>query len=239
MTRSQPLVFHVDAEHTGIRLTILGVLFISLLLFYLLLRWLVELLVPGWGAPGILACLGAVPLSLLLGWVAENLLKRAWPSGRRIILTADRLLLRRPDWEDVVLDLEQPVRRLWWSFSLSGYPRGGRERRLPANWRCVAGQLRQEERRIVPYCFVPPTQLEEWEQIADFALLQPKEVYDSSLSARLAGPSRPELPAEIVAGDLGAYWLAERDRWQEGVELAPEDFERLLAEMVEERRESP
>lgn len=235
MKRSEPLVFHVDPEHTGLRLTIVLVLFLSLWLSYFLVRALLMLMLPEWDSPAILACLGALPLALLLGWLVENLLKRTWHSGRRLILAEGRLRLERPDMEDEVIRLSKPLQALWWTFSLSGYPRGGRERRMPASWRCVAGQLRQDESRIVSYCFVPPPRVEEWERKYDFELLQPTEVYDSSLGARLGGPARPELPAEVVAGDQGRYWLAERNRWKEGVELTPDDFEILLKAIAEGR----
>lgn len=235
MKRSEPLVLHADPEHSGLRFTIVLVLFLSLWLSYFLLRGLLQLFLPEWDSPAILACLGALPLGLLLGWVAENILKRTWHSGRRLVLVDGRLRLERPRMEDEVLRLSEPLQELWWTFSLSGYPRGGRERRMPANWRCVAGQLRQDESRILVYCFVSPARVEEWARHYYFELLQPREVYDSSLGARLSGPARPELPAEVVAGDQGRYWLAERNRWREGVELTPDDFEILLKAIATDR----
>lgn len=228
MKRSEPLILHVDPEHTGLRLVVVLVLFLGLWLSYFLVRGLLLLMLPEWESPAILACIGALPLALLFGWLVENILKRTWHSGRRLVLADGRVRLERPHIEDDVIQLGEPYQELWWTFSLSGYPRGGRERRLPANWRCVAGQLRQDESRILPYCFVPVARLEEWERQVDFRMLQPGEVYDSSLTARLSGPSRPELPAEVVAGEKGRYWLAERNRWKEGVELTPDDFEVLL-----------
>jgi hypothetical protein len=54
----------------------------------------------------------------------------------------------------------------------------------------------------------------------------------------MEGPARPELPTEVIAGESGRYWLAERNRWQEGVELAPGDFETLLA-LTEARAAMP
>ena len=228
MTQSEPRVFHVDPEHTGLRLAIIIILLLALVVSYFIVRWLLAVLAPGLASPAILACIGAFPLSLFLGWLAEKALKRNWHSGRHLVLAADQLRLERPGRPDETILLDEPVQQLWWTFSLSGYPRGGRERRMPANWRCVAGQLRQDETRIVPYCFVPPHRLEAWEAQFDFELLKPGDVYDTSLTARLSGPARPELSAEVVAGEQGRYWLAERHRWQQGVELIPEDFEVLL-----------
>jgi len=228
MTKSEPLVIHVDPEHTGLRVATVAILFVALWLSYFLVRWLLATVAPQLAAPGILACFGALPLSLFFGWLAENTFKQRWHSGRRLLLGEGRVHLERPETADKTVDLNAPLQQLWWTFSLSTYPRGGRERRMPSNWRCVAGQLRQDDTRIIPFCFVPPRQLEAWETEYHFELLNPGEVYDTSLSARLTGPARPELPAEIVAGDQGRYWLAERNRWYEGVELTPEDFEKLL-----------
>lgn len=233
MKRSEPRVFYLDPEHAGLRLVVVLILFFSLWLSYFLARWLFRIFVPALDSPSLLACLGALPLSLLLGWFAEKFLKRTWHSGRQLVLTEERLRLERPRLPDEVLALDQPLQQLWWTFSLSGYPRGGRERRLPANWRCVAGQLRQDEARIIPYCFVPAPRVETWQAQYDIELLQPQDIYDNSLTARLSGPARPELPAEIVAGDQGRYWLAERNRWQDGVELMPDDFESLLGAIAE------
>jgi hypothetical protein len=228
MTRSEPLVINVDPEHTGLRFAIILILFAALVASYFLVRWMLQLLAPELGSPGILACFGALPLSLLLGWVAENLLRRSWHSGRRLLLDGEQLRLDRPEAADVTLHVDEPLQQLWWTFSLSDYPRGGRERRMPKSWRCVAGQLLQDGTRIIPFCFAPPARVEAWEDLQEFQLLKPGEVYDTSLTARLSGPARPELPAEIVAGEQGRFWLAERNRWQEGVELTPDDFELLL-----------
>lgn len=231
MTQTEPFVFDVDPEHTGLRLAVVLILFVALWVSYILVRWLLASFAPQLESPTILACIGAFPLSLFFGWVAENMLKRNWPSGRKLLLARDSLRLQRPPREDEIIHLDEPVQQLWWSFSLSDYPRGGRERRLPATWRCAAGQLRQDDTRILPYCFVPANRVEEWEAQYDFELLKPGDVYDTSLTARLAGPSRPELSAEVVAGEQGRYWLAERHRWQEGVEMTPDDFHLLLQQL--------
>jgi hypothetical protein len=35
----------------------------------------------------------------------------------------------------------------------------------------------------------------------------------------------------VIAGESGRYWLAERNRWQQGVELTQPDFRVLLEKM--------
>ena len=62
-----------------------------------------------------------------------------------------------------------------------------------------------------------------------FHPIDPGDVYDTSLLSRVAIPSRPELPADVIAGKDGRYWLAERERWQYGLELTQSDFDKLLA----------
>lgn len=222
------MVFNADPEHAGLRVTVVLILVVALGLFFFLFRALLIALENEWGAPSLLSCLAALPLALLLAAGSEAILKRTWSSGRRLLLNGSQLRLQRSAGEEVALDLSAPLSQTWWHFPLSGYQRGGRERRVPDRWHCVAGQLQQQGRRIIAYTFVPPARLEEWQADFPFYGLNPTEVYDDSARRRLEGPVRPELPTAVIAGESGRYWLAERNRWQQGVELTPADFQALL-----------
>jgi hypothetical protein len=58
------------------------------------------------------------------------------------------------------------------------------------------------------------------------------DFFDSnSVKNWLSAPSRPSLPANMLTGKEGPYWLAERRRWQEGMELTQQDFELFLQEV--------
>ncbi|MDT8306266.1 MAG: hypothetical protein RRC07_10040 [Anaerolineae bacterium] len=232
----KPIILNADPEHAGLRLAVLAVLGTSLIAAFFLLRTALESVAPELGAPSILACLGALPLAMVIGAAVEAVLKRTWASGRRLLVSEDELRLQRPESPDVVLNLRQVVNETWWHFALKGYQRGGRERRAPDRWHCVAGQLQQEGSRIVVFTFVPPQRVEAWEADTPFYRLHPAEVYDTSMRSRMGGPVRPEIPTEVIASESGRTWLAERHRWQQGVELVPDDFELLLAALRERSR---
>lgn len=232
-----PIVLKADPEHAGLRVTIILVLAVAIWLAFLLLRELLVTYLPQLGSPAVLACLGAIPVALAVSAGIEALLKRSWPSGRRLVIDGQRLALQRAGVDQAVLRWDTPITETWWHFRLSGYPRGGRERRVPDRWHCVAGQLQQEGQRIVAFAFVPPARLEELQERYSLYPLEPRDVYDNSLRGRLEGPARPELPTEVIAGEAGRFWLAERNRWQQGVELMPDDFATLLA-LVQERQQA-
>jgi hypothetical protein len=230
------IVLKVDPEHAGLRIAIVLILVAAVLLAFLLLRSLLVIYLPQLSSPAILACLGALPVALVISAAVEAVLKRSWSSGRRLVLDTERLALQKSRRDELALDWREPINETWWHFQLSGYRRGGRERRIPDRWHCVAGQLQQEGKRIVVYSFVSPSQLDKLLAKKPLYRLEPKEVYDNSLRRRLEGPVRPELPTEVIAGESGRYWLAERNRWQQGVELTPNDLETLLQALKERKR---
>lgn len=223
-----PIVLPADPEHTGLRFTVPLILLISFALGYLLVSAVLRRAFPEWGSVVFLSCLGAIPISLLVAGVGEAVLKRVWPSGREVILRPDSVVLRRPEKADKIIELNERTDQLWWTFSLSDYPRGGRERRVPRGHWCVAGQLQQDGERLVCFCFVREERIRAWGDRYELRELDPEDVYDTSFPARMGAPVRPDLPSDILTGDDGRHWLAERNRWRDGVELDADGFEALL-----------
>ena len=192
MTQLSPTttILYADQEHNAIRLLIPVLLLLSFCLGFSALNWLLGLVMPGQDSRIVLACVGAVPLGLLLAYVGEAGLKRFWRSGRRVLLQEDRVTLQVGPQDERVLVPGVLTDLLLWYFPLSGYPRGGRERRVPANWSCVAASVQQDETRAIVFCFAAPGRLQEWQQRYDFHALDPTEVYERSLSSRITLPSR-------------------------------------------------
>ncbi|HEY1409451.1 MAG TPA: hypothetical protein VF434_10935 [Promineifilum sp.] len=236
---SAPIVLHADKEHSGIRVTIFVTLFLAYLLFFQLLIWSLERFAP----PSLvdysvfLACFGAAPFALLVIWALEKYLKRVWHSGLSISLNQQgmSILHRRQAPQDV--EAEEPAiswaetfNQISWYFRLSGYPRGGRERRLPAKWLCLATEFQQNDSRLNVFTFMPPAQAELWtrEPANEFRLINPAELYENSFRSRIGPPSRPDIPNRLLQSKEGRHWLAERRRWEDGIELAPEDFDTLM-----------
>ncbi|HZD10007.1 MAG TPA: hypothetical protein VE553_01600, partial [Candidatus Binatia bacterium] len=193
-------VFHVDREHKGVRYAVVAILLVSFAFAFAALSVVLRLLVPTINTTAIISCLGAVVVSLLITAAGESILKRSWHSGRTLTVGSDRVVLHRPEDDDKTIDRQKIVNPLWWQIPLAGYARGGRERRIPAKWRCVAGQLQQDETRIVAYSYVSPSRLRTWQERYNFQKLSPEKVYNTSFAARLGAPNRPQIPPEIIAG---------------------------------------
>ncbi len=243
MSDHNPLILHADQEHSGLRLAVLLLIAILFLASFFILRSLLRVALPDFNTVAIVACLGAVPISLAIAAIGEKVMKMTWHSGRRVVVGQESIRLELQDEEKAVeLDRNRGLNQLWWYFELGAYPRGGRERRMPKSWYCAGGQLQQDGednvRRIVIYSYLPPRRLQAL--LADdyeFVQLDPTEVYETSVSARFGVPKRPELPPELIASKTGKFWLAERNRWREGVELTADDFARFL-QTTELARES-
>ncbi|WP_374686232.1 hypothetical protein [Promineifilum sp.] len=248
-----PVVLHADQEHGGIRLTIFVALFLGFLLGFRVIAWLLERFAPPPVADytTFLACVGAVPLALLMIWGLERLLKRYWHSGLSLelddrgITVHDRRRGQAPvETEFLGRNLVSGPALLWsanlsqlnWYFMLSGYPRGGRERRMPAKWFCVATELYNPDDeqggggRLNVYAFMPPDKAAAWIENPRhaFVRLNPVEIYDTSVRSRIGPPSRPAIPNSLLHAKEGRHWLAERRRWEYGIELTPDDFAVLM-----------
>jgi hypothetical protein len=227
-------------------MTIFVALFAGLLIGYLLVNWLFRTFAP----PAVqdyavfLSCIGSVPIALLMIWVLEKQLKRIWHSGLSLVLDARGVAVhdRR---EGAVVDPQAPPVFVWsanmgqlnWYFRLSGYPRGGRERRAPAKWLCLATELQQDDARLSVYAMMSPAAAARWVDDArhGFHLINPAEVYDRSARSRLGPPTRPTIPNRLLQSKDARYWLAERRRWEYGIELSPADFATLLQSVTASR----
>jgi hypothetical protein len=226
-----PTVLHADKEHTGIRYTVPAIWIVAFFVFYALIRSILDNQPPGGIADYALAlsCFGALPLSLGLGALAEYYLKRTWHSGRQVKVNHEGMTVVLSKEEDLSIDWSQRGNQVLWNFPLKGYPRGGRERRVPGNWLCLASQVQQDENRFIVFSLMSPKQADPLLEKYRFHSINIADFYDSNgVKNRLSAPSRPSLPANMLTGKEGPYWLAERRRWQEGLELTPNDFEFFL-----------
>lgn len=237
-----PQTLHADPEHAGIRVVVLFLMLAALIASFYLLNGLFELFGgPDYGV--LLSCAGSLPLALLLVWLAERGMKQVWHSGRKIELTQQGV--------SAIDKKAEPERFMWaanlsalnWYFALDSYQRGGRERRVPKDWHCLACQLTQGEKRLVVHTFLSPKATEQLlaavPKNGRFHELDPTEVYDKPAMFNRAGPPvRPDIPSRILAGSEGRYWVAEKQRWQHGYELSPLDFETFITAVYAKIRKS-
>lgn len=226
------MVLYADQEHAGVRTAVFVLLFVCVLVSYLLLSLLVNLLNPA-GAPDgafFFTCGGGVVLGLGLAWLGEKLLKRFWHSGRMLTLTDDELRVTNRDAPEMAIAWAE-MAGLYWQFSLKGFQRGGRERRVNKDWVCLAVQLLDKEQPVIAYTYLPTqkaTSLATAVAPLTFHTINPQDVYESRISSRFNPPERPEIPSRVLAGKDGKYWLAERKRWAAGFELTAVDFQTLI-----------
>lgn len=245
-----PVVMYADQEHGGIRLAVFFALFVGFLIGFRLILFLMEAFAP----PALLdyaiflSCVGAVPVAVIIIWTVEKVLKRVWPSGISLVLDEQGIQVSdrrdKGQWPEssgvqiAALQNHSPPTMSWtenlaqlnWYFRLSGYVRGGRERRLPDKWNCLATELQQNEFRLSVFTFMSPEATKRFvsQPGLHFQLLNQAELHQSGSRLRVGAPSRPPLPSHLLQSREARYWLAERRRWEFGLELTPEDFITLL-----------
>jgi hypothetical protein len=225
---SLPTTLHAEQEHAGLRAVVVAAMLVAYILSFLLFNSLIRLLPDSIASFAfLLSCITAVPAAIGATWLLETWLKRTWHSGYSLTLTAESITVKQPDAGDVVFDMTANFSTLAWYFKLAGYQRGGRERRVQKEWFCFCCQVEQDGSRLIVYAFVPPqkTAAITLGSRLRFQQIFPVDVYDAGYKGRLAPPVRPgKIPTQVLSGKNGRYWLAEQNRWAEGLELTREDF---------------
>jgi hypothetical protein len=237
VTGQIPKVIYADQEHSGIRIGVLTILFIGFPLAFILLN--VRF---GNASVGLLAdfsiafaCLGALILALGLAAIGERLMKGVWHSGRKVMVEQQGLRAKLADEEEVTIRWSDRATAIRWYFQMSGYPKAGRERRVPNNHYCLACQVRQSGQFLIVYAFMSKKIAEKLLDKSEYVRINPGEFYKAGRYRRFRGSlERPEIPSHVLLGEQGPYWLAERRRWTEGLELEKEDFVEIVS-LVDER----
>ncbi|MFL7839403.1 MAG: hypothetical protein ACK2T4_13645 [Candidatus Promineifilaceae bacterium] len=239
-TASTTQILHADPEHGGIRMTVLLTIFLGLIGGFLLIRVLLGLFAQGsifLEFATVISCIGAFPIAMGCAWLVENYLKKTWTSGLKIELSDQGLHFEAAENEAGLTEsrditFSKPLNLTNWYFKLKGYPKAGRERLVSDKWYCMANQIQQDGERLITYTYLPPEKAELWlgkkNFIEPFHQISLVQAYKESGARRWSAPNRPEISSELLAGADGRYWIAERRRWQEGLELTAEDFTALM-----------
>ncbi len=231
------IVLHANKEHAGVRfvvlLTLAGAFVGSLIGFNLLLSSL------GSGIAGYsvaLSCVIALLLALGIGALVEYWLKRSWPSGQKIVIHQDGLEAMLGNGRHLSVEWSKRFNLLKWHFALKGYARGGRERRVPRNFHCIAIQVQQDDQRFIVHGYLPQNKLNLLTGEKGFIEIKPGDYAKGGAIRRWAGSTdRPKIPTSVLAGREGPYWIAERRRWAEGLEMEVADLEVFLG-IIEEKQ---
>ncbi len=237
-TNSQ--IIPVDTEHLGIRLFVPIVTVASLVGGYILGAAVLNLVLPN--ASGI--CLG-IPMALIFTAVilqiVEKIVKPRWHSGRHIVLD-DQLALvdtRRGKNKSLVFNWTKSTDVVAWYFEVHTK----RKSRVPQGWYCTSLRLVQEDTTAIIYTFMSPEDAREMAGFSrHFTLLERQKSGGLSqanlnktdkqqkrqASGRLSQASLNKTDFQLSAQQrrLRNY---ENERWEDGAEVASEDFLRIIA----------
>lgn len=230
---SSPVTIHVNPEHGGLRLAVLLSLFAGAFLGFILIRAILGWLNDGFPDYTLLvSCLGSILIAMVTVWVVEQILKRVWHSGQRLELNEEGVTLVNKTDKDIDIQWQGDVTCRHWTFKLSGFNRAARESRLPKNWVCLATMVQKDDKRIVVFSYMSPDKaaplLDGTLGNLEYHTIDPLDVYDSSIRIRMGPAFRPEIPAAVLTGSNGRYWLAEKRRWENGLELDPDDYKTFI-----------
>jgi hypothetical protein len=234
--QQSPITLHANQEHSGVRFVVLIVLAFAYLTAFIGLNLILRGLNSGISDFAmVLSCLLALPVSLGFAAITERYLKINWPSGQRVDLSEQGVVAYPADGKAAAIDWSARFTVLKWYFNIKGYALGGRERRLPKNHYCLALQLQQDDHRFVVHSYLPLSRATSMIEGRGFLEIIPGDYYEGGRVKRWVGSTdRPKIPTSVLAGREGPYWIAERRRWTEGLELDIGDFQELL-DMVEKK----
>ena len=229
-----PITLNANREHSGVRFVVIFVLAAAYLAAFLALNVILGNLNSGIGDFALfLSCCLALPLALGFASITERYLKRSWPSGQRVDMSDEGAVAYPVEGKAASIDWSARFTVLRWYFSIKGYALGGRERRLSKNYYCVALQLQQDDHRFVVHSYLPESRVSSMVEGKKFLEIKPGDHYQGGFVRRWAGSTdRPKIPTGVLAGREGPYWIAERRRWAEGLELEISDFQAFLDMVV-------
>jgi hypothetical protein len=207
-------LIRIDSEHFVVRLLV-PILAIALVVVAHLsgTSALDRLLGDGSVDPVCLMLLLDIALFLGASYGIERLLKRWMPSRRSAMLSDTALVVtdrrrRPPAVARVVWDKTVNVQA--WRFPIQ------RGTRVPKGWYCMALRLLQDDTETVLYTFMPPEEAEASIGYRQFVRLRPRRETRSNTDLGAAAEQRRLLKLEDA-------------RWEDGAEIAREDFHALLA----------
>lgn len=171
-----------------------------------------------WYASGFIALVVGLIGALLIGAIADRLLKRYWPSGRTLAWDGKALRLRntRGIPSEVVVTLDRRVNIVTWHFVVQrSSPRAQR------GWHMLAYQILQDDSQIILYTFMTPKA---------FAALPGADRFVELKANPVVRPGRrnTNVQALRVSSEQKRLDTVEAARLEVGAELRPADFAVVL-----------
>ena len=208
--------FPVDVEHVGIRVAIPVIIILGGIVLYLLIS---KLIVPALTMDRVetddvndflsivLAAIGA----LGVGALGDQILKRVWPSGRKLTLNSESLLLHNKNGSEIALSLSRPVSATTWRFRVRRS-----SPRAQSGWYMMAVQIIQDDKSITFYSFLPPKHADGLPLIKLFTEILPRTELE-----------KKNQPLRVIS-EQRRLDTVENDRLVDGAELRPKDYLELL-----------
>lgn len=207
-TTQLPITIPVDAEHSNLRLAVIGIF----LLGWIAIALVIGFLIPS-GNLNLIAIIAGLVLAGLLTQLIEKRLKRYWPSGRIVQVNLDgvKIMLRGEVQQHI--DTHKPANMLLWHFQIK------RRSRVPKGWFMVACALEQENLYLPVYTFMSPAQFKALENSDHFTALT------SEKNDKMENVGKFNLR---LAGEQRRLRQAEDERWRNGAEMTVSDFQVYL-----------
>ncbi|MCI0712469.1 MAG: hypothetical protein L0154_20100 [Chloroflexi bacterium] len=171
------------------------------------------------------ACLGipmAIALAALLVQIGERVIKPNWTSGRHIELTGNDFTLvdqRSRRNERVTFNFMQDLKVDGWYFEILE-----RRHRVPKGWYCTAAQFAQNGQEVIIYTFINP---EEIQEIKNYMRL-----FEQLERTKKKSPQSGQHISDVRLATHQKYLRALEDkRWEDGAEVTPDDFKKLMQHM--------
>lgn len=205
--------FPVDQEHGGLRVVVAITFVAATILSYIVL----SALIPA-SFVNLLAVLGALVLGSVLTYLIEQQLKARWPSGKMLNLATDEITVTQNDKQIRSLSLSDDAQVLLWHFVID------RRTRVPKGWHMAAAAVQVGDEVMAAYTLIAPDGFNTLNQAGHFTKLEKVSAGTTTEEMKLAGKQRRLHNAENL-------------RWQDGVEMAPDDFGRYVDEL--QRRLAP
>jgi hypothetical protein len=175
-----------------------------------------------WYASGFIALVVGVFGALLIGTIADRLLKRYWPSGRTLALDGRMLRLKngRGTPTEIAIMLDRRVNVIAWRFEVKrSSPRAQR------GWHMLAYQFLQDDVQVILYTFMTPK--------AFAALPDPDRFVElTSEPVRRLGRPTSNVQSLRASSEQKRLDLVEATRLECGAELRPADFVIVLGEAM-------
>jgi len=214
---TEKLIFPLDRYHLGIRMAVLLTMFIGAFLGLFLIMPFVTDALGLTQVPDIcVSLIGAIVIGVGGSWLVEQGLLNIWRSGKWLVLDDNHVEIRTRRSQPISINWAGHINVQTWYFVVT------RGRALvPRGWYCLACRLAQDEQIVLLYTFTKPDEAQKLSQWPAFEQL---------ISSKRA-PKLGEEQLLTKVAEQSQLRIAEKERWENGVEMASKDFFELVKEM--------